>query len=184
MNWESRYLPPDPTVWQGRIDIPADSCFYQHMRMLNLLTEKPQKITIKLALHSLVSNVMKVCNVILVEPAHLKARSRFVSASRKLPIQKPALHCYDAGNVICTDHDLEASQKALARSHAKLLAQKIIPIVIGGGHEVAWGHYQGISKVYPPERHLGIINFDAHFDMHPMHPVTSRQLHNHFLSNC
>ena len=43
MNWESRYLPPDPSLWQGRMDVPADSCFYQHMRLLNLLEQSPEK---------------------------------------------------------------------------------------------------------------------------------------------
>ena len=35
-------------------------------------------------------------------------------------------------------------------------------IVIGGGHETAWGHLQGhySRHVYP-----SIINFDAHFDL-------------------
>ena len=43
MNWEARYLPPDPLVWQGRDDMPFDSCFYQHMRFLNLLEQAPEQ---------------------------------------------------------------------------------------------------------------------------------------------
>ena len=50
-----------------------------------------------------------------------------------------------------------------------MLEQGIKPIVLGGGHELAWGHYQGISQVFP-ENNLGIINFDAHFDMRPLLP--------------
>lgn len=170
MNWESRYLPPDPTVWQGRIDIPADSCFYQHMRMLNLLTEKPQshdKIAFALVGFKCDEGVQRDLGRTGAFEGPIAIRQRLA----RLPIQTAHVACYDAGNVICTDHDLEASQNALAEVTAKLLGHNIIPIVLGGGHELAWGHYQGISKVYPPERHLGIINFDAHFNLHPMHPV-------------
>ena len=51
-----------------------------------------------------------------------------------------------------------------------LLDHHIRPIIIGGGHEVAWGHYQGIAKSYAPRKRLGIISFDAHFDLHPLFP--------------
>jgi formiminoglutamase len=88
----------------------------------------------------------------------------------KLPIQKSDILCYDAGNIICTDHDLESSQQALAEVVAQLLERRIHPIIIGGGHELSWGHYQGIARIYPPQQRLGIINFDAHFDMQPMQP--------------
>ncbi len=41
---------------------------------------------------------------------------------------------------------------------------KITPILIGGGHEIAWGHYQGLVQAYP-ESSIGVINFDSHFDL-------------------
>ena len=47
-----------------------------------------------------------------------------------------------------------------------LLDHHIHPIVLGGGHETAWGHYQGIYAHYPAS--LGVINFDAHFDLRPL----------------
>lgn len=168
MSWESRYIPPDPIVWQGRTDIPSDSCFYQHMRLLNLLAQKPEKtadITFALVGFKCDEGVQRDLGRTGAFEGPTAIRQRL----SKLPIQKANIHCYDAGNVICTDHDLEASQAALGEVIAILLKQQIRPIVIGGGHEVAWGHYQGIAQVYPKQK-LGIINFDAHFDMNPMHP--------------
>jgi formiminoglutamase len=50
---------------------------------------------------------------------------------------------------------------------ALLLEKNITPIVIGGGHEIAWGNYQGIAQVFS-QKNLGIINFDAHLDMRPL----------------
>lgn len=170
MNWESRYLPSDPTTWQGRVDIPADSCFYQHIKLLNLLNQEPKKtapVTFALIGFKCDEGVQRDLGRTGAFEGPAAIRQRLA----KLPIQKSNIHCYDAGNIICTDHDLEASQAALAEVVAMLLKQDIRPIIIGGGHEVAWGHYQGIAKIYPPHKRLGIVNFDAHFDMHPLHPT-------------
>ncbi|VVC76599.1 Formimidoylglutamase [Aquicella siphonis] len=169
MTWESRYIPPDPTLWQGRHDLPDDSCFYQHMQLLNLLEQEPVKsaeITFALVGFKCDEGVQRDLGRTGAFEGPTAIRQRL----GRLPIQKPSIHCYDAGNIICTDHDLETSQAALAEVIARLLKKGIRPIVIGGGHEVAWGHFQGIARVISPQERLGIINFDAHFDMHPMHP--------------
>jgi formiminoglutamase len=42
---------------------------------------------------------------------------------------------------------------------------------MGGGHELAFGHYLGLAshleKNFPGKKRIGIINFDAHFDLRP-----------------
>lgn len=169
MSFEARYIPPDPIPWQGRTDLPADACFFQHVRLINLLTDKVEKtapITFAIIGFKCDEGVQRDLGRIGASEGPTAIRQRL----GKLPIQKPMIHVYDVGNVICTDHDLEASQQALADIVALLLNKQIRPIVIGGGHEIAWGHYQGIAKVYSPQHHLGIINFDAHFDMQPLQP--------------
>jgi formiminoglutamase len=169
MSWESRYLPPDPVLWQGRNDVPADSCFYQHMQLLNLLKQQPEKsadLTFAIIGFKCDEGIQRDLGRTGAFEGPTAIRQRLA----KLPVQKPSIHCYDAGNIICSDHDLETSQEALAQVLAMILAKGIHPIVIGGGHEMAWGHYQGIAKTLAPEQHLGIINFDAHFDMHQMQP--------------
>jgi formiminoglutamase len=167
MNWESRYLPPDPTIWQGRADVPADSCFYQSIKPLNLFNEKPVA-TSQLAF----AIVGFKCDEGVARDLRRTGAVDGPTAIRlrlaRLPLQRPDIICYDAGNIVCIDHDLEASQLALAEVIAQLLEKNIRPIVIGGGHEISWGHYQGIAKAYPPENQLGIINFDAHFDLYPL----------------
>jgi formiminoglutamase len=170
MNWESRYVPPDPRIWQGRADIPSDSCFYQHMRLLNLLSQEPEKsadITFALLGFKCDEGIQRD----LGRPGAVEGPTAIRQRLAKLPVQKQSIHCYDAGNIICVDHDLETSQQALAEVVALFLAKGIRPILIGGGHEMAFGHYQGIAKVFPCEQRLGIINFDAHFDLHPMEPA-------------
>ena len=75
---------------------------------------------------------------------------------------------YDCGNITAKE-DLEEAQNALASAVEKILTLNLTPILLGGGHEIAYGHYKGISKYLEKSSNnkLGIINFDAHFDLRP-----------------
>lgn len=72
---------------------------------------------------------------------------------------------FDAGDVHCADADLEAAQHALAGHVAAAIARDSLPLVLGGGHEVAWATFQGIVASQPLLQRLLIINLDAHFDL-------------------
>ena len=75
---------------------------------------------------------------------------------------------YDAGDVHCKDDGLEAAQAAYASRAAGLMRAGHRVIGLGGGHEIAWAAYQGIAAAcagQPRLARLGIINFDAHFDL-------------------
>jgi len=78
----------------------------------------------------------------------------------------------DLGNVDCAGNLLEDAQLNLAEKVADVIRAKSLPIILGGGHEVAWGTYQGIRQAHPKAK-LGIINFDAHFDLRPLAPLSS-----------
>lgn len=71
----------------------------------------------------------------------------------------------DIGNVICEGERLEEAQGQLGDAIAEVLSNGSIPIILGGGHETAYGHYLGIRKFIGSEAKLGIINIDAHFDL-------------------
>lgn len=165
MSWESRYLPPDPTLWQGRADIPEDACFYQHIRLINLLSE-PLPTSEELAFAIVGFKCDEGTQRDLGRSGAAEGPIAIRHHLAKLPIQDPNLVCYDIGDMLCTDHDLESSQKALGDIIAILLEHHICPIVIGGGREAAWGHYQGIAKAYPPNKRLGIINVNPCLDLH------------------
>ena len=89
----------------------------------------------------------------------------FRQAFAGLPMHS-RFNIYDAGNVVCMDHDLENAQDELAKRVEQILSLGMQPIVIGGGHETAWGHYSGIYKYY--KEPVAILNFDAHFDLRPL----------------
>jgi formiminoglutamase len=71
---------------------------------------------------------------------------------------------YDWGDVICDDGDLEAAQARLAKVVEQLINDGHRPLVIGGGHETAWGTYQGIVAARP-RNVVGVVNIDAHLDL-------------------
>lgn len=79
---------------------------------------------------------------------------------------------YDAGKVKAT-LDLEASQKALASHITQLLEAKHFPIILGGGHEVAYGSFLGLFDSLREKKSIAVINFDAHFDLRESKAATS-----------
>ncbi len=76
-------------------------------------------------------------------------------------VDPPAL---DLGNTRIAA-ELEESQAALGEIVAAVLQRGAIPIVLGGGHETAFGHYLGYVATHRP---VGIINLDAHVDLRPL----------------
>ena len=74
-----------------------------------------------------------------------------------------ALRPLDVGNVSLAG-GMEASQEALAEVVDSVLRHGAVPIVLGGGHETAYGHYLGYVH---SRRRVGIVNIDAHLDVRP-----------------
>jgi formiminoglutamase len=76
---------------------------------------------------------------------------------------------FDAGDIVCEDGALEAAQARLAAKVAALLAAGHFPLVLGGGHELAYGSWLGLAAHLAPDARrpprIGIVNLDAHFDL-------------------
>ncbi|VVC77250.1 Formimidoylglutamase [Aquicella siphonis] len=165
MTWAGRYISPSKALWQGRPDIPDGSCFFQVMQLIDIQKDAPAQAQPALAIIGFCCDEGIRRNHGRLGAAEGPAAIR--EALAKMPMQRQDILCYDAGDIVCSDNNLEAAQNALGEAVHFLLRHGITPIVIGGGHELAWGHFQGIEKKYPAEN-LGIINFDAHFDMRPL----------------
>ena len=73
-------------------------------------------------------------------------------------------HTVDLGDVPVTG-ELEADQAALGEVVGALLERGIVPIVLGGGHETAYGHALGYVESCQP---VGVLNWDAHADVRPL----------------
>ena len=78
---------------------------------------------------------------------------------------------FDAGNILCDEISMEEGQRLLGHAVEKILDLNLFPIVLGGGHETTFGHFQGQLANLKKQKEsldMGIINFDAHFDLRPV----------------
>lgn len=67
----------------------------------------------------------------------------------------------DLGNLSVT-MDLESAQNDMGKIVAELLAEDILPIILGGGHETAFAHFLGYAEA---GLKTAIFNLDAHTDV-------------------
>lgn len=105
------------------------------------------------------------------------------SAIRKILAGFPAHHfhkLFDCGNVVCKEDALEAAQQQLGLEVSQILAQDCVPVILGGGHEIAWGSFLGLKKWLVNQeistgraRKLLILNLDAHLDLRGSRPASS-----------
>ena len=90
------------------------------------------------------------------------------SALANMAWQHGELPVFDAGDVVCEGDELESAQSAFGERLAALLADGFRPIGLGGGHETAFGSWLGLAAFAAKQKRvprIGIINFDAHFDL-------------------
>ncbi|MGB6103292.1 MAG: formimidoylglutamase [Pusillimonas sp.] len=86
---------------------------------------------------------------------------------------------YDAGDIVCHADGLEQAQDTLAQALHAILAKRCFPVVLGGGHEIAWGTWQGLrrhlddSEGGTARSRVLILNLDAHFDLRTSRPASS-----------
>ena len=160
--------------WKGRIDSTTDyDAFRWHQWVqpldLNIQTEKPE-CELGFAFIGFCSEQGVKRN---------KGRVGTALAPDFIRAQMSNLPCtflqdvklYDAGNILCDEISMEEGQKLLGMAVEKILDLELFPIVLGGGHETTFGHFQGhladMKKKETPVD-MGIINFDAHFDYLPL----------------
>ena len=172
MIWTADYQVPTLAYWKGREDAPPASYVFQLIQLLNLnedinINRSEEDTTIAFGIIGFCCDTGISRNGGRVGAIQGPQIIREMLA--KLAMHKQDVICYDAGDILCTNHDLETAQAALGHAVSRLLNKGITPIVLGGGHELAFGHYLGIAKSFHKEN-LGIVNFDAHFDMRPLLP--------------
>jgi formiminoglutamase len=105
------------------------------------------------------------------------------SAERDRTKYERSRELIDLGNVFCADDALETAQQELAVVVTQALNAGHFPIVLGGGHEVAFASWSGLAGYLRTksqvarsavDQHesttntaprIGVVNFDAHFDL-------------------
>jgi formiminoglutamase len=153
----------DMSVWQGRVDSEGTPAlrWHQVVAPLNEHSEPGSKVLLGFACDEGVKR-NKGRPGAVDGPEAIRKSLANLSFRGDPPV-------YDAGNIDCVDGDLEAAQISLADTVSNLLSRELNVTVLGGGHEIAWGSYQGIvgylDKINDETSTVGIINFDAHLDL-------------------
>lgn len=168
------YITVDRSQWAGRIDSDDDFDsfrWHQWMQFIDLNDGSLKAFEGKLAFAFL---GFKCDAGVKFNKGRTGAANGPDSIRRELtnlPCRFPReVLLFDAGNISCENSTLEEAQDQLAQAVQKLLDLNLFPILLGGGHEIAFGHYKGIFqhlKAKSEEENIGIINFDAHFDIRP-----------------
>lgn len=158
---KSLYIPGNTNqLWFGRIDAKDFEYFFQIIKFLDLNNVVPKNIDQNgYALLGFMCDEGVRRNFGRVAAKEGPLAFREVLA--KMPLHAN-INLYDAGNVVCENGDLEAAQFELGMRVYQILNLGLQPVVIGGGHETAYGHYQGLNKYFDD---VAILNFDAHFDL-------------------
>ncbi len=160
------YLRPDPGIWSGR---KSDQALYLHEKVecLNLEKEEIQradKMRFALLGYACDEGVKRNQGRIGAAAGPGAIRKALGKMPNHLPEEALLL---DVGTIACSDGDMEGAQIQLAGCVSSILERKTFPILLGGGHDMAYGHFNGIRNYLGPEQSIGIINFDAHFDLRP-----------------
>lgn len=154
---------PTPFVWQGRVDAEESGDSMRWHQQVQAF-DTAARDGVALIGFAVDEGVRRNGG----RPGASQGPRALRSALANMPVLgEPAL--WDAGDVECpgaaSDDALEAAQEALAQRVAAVMAQGCRPLVLGGGHEVAWGTFQGLMRARPDLRRPLIVNLDAHFDL-------------------
>jgi formimidoylglutamase len=107
-------------------------------------------------------------------------RTGFVIGKEKSPSTVPM---FDFGDVK-SGKTLEETHDTLAEVVHALVTAGIVPIVLGGGHDIAYPNFLGFSK---GKKSVGVINIDTHLDYRKPIPkrnsgTSFRQMLDHHMS--
>lgn len=151
----------DMSIWDGRADPEANSERW-HQRIQSIDQANSEGV----ALLGFASDAGVKRNK--GRPGARKGPSAIRSALAPLAWHRQG-EAFDAGDVECQGDALEDAQFNLGEQVAQLLNGGHLPIVLGGGHEIAFGSWQGLThhleKLAEKAPKVGIINLDTHFDL-------------------
>ncbi len=164
------YIPPSRQIWKGRVDDPNDPLSYRWHQIIQLLDlSRPVYSIPERSFAFLGFRSDEGVKRNLGRPGAKLGPESIRRQMANLPSYfGQDIHMFDAGDVDC-DQDLESAQQALAQAVEKILSAGFFPVLLGGGHEIAYGHYMGLYNFYKKSNQKPpvIINIDAHFDMRP-----------------
>ncbi len=153
---------PDMAIWSGRAKGGPDETLIHHLIQPLHLDELPEAKPKSIAFLGFCSDEGVRRN--LGRPGAIDGPNAIRMALCNLAVhwQEDSINLFDAGNVLCLNHDLETAQKILKEKVEQLHAKGYFPLLLGGGHEISYPHFSGMND---ESNTVGMINLDAHFDL-------------------
>lgn len=157
---------PSPFHWSGR---KSDQVEYWHQAVeaiSNLKLREDNTPKIGILGYSGEEGVIRNQGRIGTIEGPSSIRKMLGTIALHLPENLPIL---DYGDIFTLDQDMESSHEVISKITHDLLSTNHFPVLLGGGHDLAYAHGRGALK-YVKEKgeKLGIINLDAHFDLRPL----------------
>lgn len=126
------------------------------IRIFSTESEFPQLEKVKLAIIGVEEDRRSLNNEGCGQAAHYIREYLY-----KLSDHKFNIGIVDLGN-IKTGHTVEDTYFAVADACSQLISQKIIPIIIGGGNDIAFAQYQAYEKL---SQTINMVAVDQNFDL-------------------
>ncbi len=166
------YKALDSRVWSGRIDSHDDfACFRWHQKIKSIdlrendLEPFQGKLGFAFLGYACEKGIVRNKGRVGAAKAPYTIRKRLSNLPWHFPEDT---FIFDAGDVSGKDSSLEEIQDTLSLAVERILNLNLFPVLLGGGHDIAYGHYKGIFNHLAHEglnKKIGIINFDSHFDL-------------------
>ncbi len=172
----TRYSISSSNIWTGRVDDPEDIDSFRMHQIVQLVDLTNLSSVDKELSKTNICFIGFNCDEGVIRNLGREGAKQGAKYIRREFANLPVtfgnrMQIFDAGDIECVDGNMEQAQEQLKIAVALLLENGYFPIVLGGGHELALGHYNGIvdhfSKKNNDKSTIGIINFDAHFDLRP-----------------
>ncbi len=173
------WQPTSKQIWQGRIDLEEGSLGRRWHQEIQCLT-KPEwphggSILLGFACDEGVHRNQGRVGAAGGPQSIRKALAR-LPWHGNLVAESASDAIFDGGTIVFGDHcdsthdaiDLAQVQQVLADVITGMLQVHARPLVLGGGHEVAFGSFLGLAQwalQQPQLPKIAILNFDAHFDL-------------------
>ncbi len=151
-------IDPQPEWWPGRTD-PLDGVQGNRWHHIVQLGRSRHERSINLL--GLASDEGVIRNQ--GRPGAKNGPSAIRKQLANLAVHAP-IHLHDLGDVICGNGRLESAQDEYALHASSAIGGNQLVIGMGGGHEIAFASYFGLRQAHPKAT-IGILNFDAHFDL-------------------
>lgn len=160
------YVPGSPARWDGRVDDERDRAalrWHQVVEPLDLWNGAAPDGGRGFCFMGYASDRGVERN--LGRPGAARGPETIRDQLSDLPVTfTDTVRLFDGGDIRCGG-DVERSQETLADAVARILELGLFPVVLGGGHDLAFGHWCGVRRSLPCSTRLGVVNFDAHLDL-------------------